>query len=309
MIHNPFKSEYFDTSSYISSDKTLHYYTNSSVNHIPIKYHIKSSLESEEDFNDFYLSKTFLLKTHENIDYDLDFLEFSKPSTRDSLLQVPIEHLLAEINEQYAEKLKNQPDIEILKTEPLGQKDLWTTKYMPKRFDELLSDEKINREVLCWLKSWDPIVFPDRKRPIKQMPIFMSPKKPMSPMLDKFDKVHLSFSFNKKPNNFINFDLDDSHSLYQLQNNVLLLAGPPGTGKTTLARIVAMHCGYKPIEINASDDRTAEKLIQKIESACQSRSLNVSEKENKPSLIILDEVDGTSDYEGKVIISIIFIFI
>ena len=24
------------------------------------------------------------------------------------------------------------------------------------------------------------------------------------------------------------------------------------------------------------------------------------EKENKPSLIILDEVDGTSDYEGKV---------
>jgi chromosome transmission fidelity protein 18 len=30
---------------------------------------------------------------------------------------------------------------------------------MPKRFDELLSNDKINREVLCWLKAWDPIVF------------------------------------------------------------------------------------------------------------------------------------------------------
>lgn len=30
---------------------------------------------------------------------------------------------------------------------------------MPKRYDELLSYDKTNREVLCWLKAWDPIVF------------------------------------------------------------------------------------------------------------------------------------------------------
>lgn len=38
-------------------------------------------------------------------------------------------------------------------------KQLWVDKYMPRRFDELLSNDKTNREVLCWLKSWDPIVF------------------------------------------------------------------------------------------------------------------------------------------------------
>ncbi len=34
-------------------------------------------------------------------------------------------------------------------------------------------------------------------------------------------------------------------------HKVLLLAGPPGCGKTTLAHIAAAHCGYRALEINA----------------------------------------------------------
>lgn len=30
---------------------------------------------------------------------------------------------------------------------------------MPKKFVDLLSDDKINREVLTWCKSWDEFVF------------------------------------------------------------------------------------------------------------------------------------------------------
>lgn len=42
-----------------------------------------------------------------------------------------------------------------------------------------------------------------------------------------------------------------------------------GLGKTTLAHVVARHCGYHPYEINASDDRTATSLTQRVTDAVQ----------------------------------------
>ncbi|KAJ1634485.1 hypothetical protein T492DRAFT_504288 [Pavlovales sp. CCMP2436] len=36
---------------------------------------------------------------------------------------------------------------------------LWATKYAPRKFVQLVSSEQVNRSVLQWVKSWDPIVF------------------------------------------------------------------------------------------------------------------------------------------------------
>ena len=44
--------------------------------------------------------------------------------------------------------------------------------------------------------------------------------------------------------------------------NSLLLWGPPGTGKTTIANIILKQCDYDVIEFNASDIRN-QKLINK----------------------------------------------
>ena len=38
-----------------------------------------------------------------------------------------------------------------------GQRNLWVDKYSPKSFFELLSDEKVNIDVIKWVKSWDGI--------------------------------------------------------------------------------------------------------------------------------------------------------
>ena len=40
---------------------------------------------------------------------------------------------------------------------------LWVDRYRPKRFTELLGDERLHREVMAWVKEWDPCVFGVRK--------------------------------------------------------------------------------------------------------------------------------------------------
>ena len=72
----------------------------------------------------------------------------------------------------------------------------------------------------------------------------------------------------------------------------MLISGPPGLGKTTLAQIVAKHCGYNLIEINASDDRTAGSIENLIAQSLQTQNSFLSGE--KPNCILIDEIDGVS---------------
>jgi DNA repair exonuclease SbcCD nuclease subunit len=79
-----------------------------------------------------------------------------------SLLEVPISKLKREIAEETVERnLNSQAQAFQVEDQAILNKEfqLWTDKYLPKSFFELLSDDKINREVLTWLKTWDPVVF------------------------------------------------------------------------------------------------------------------------------------------------------
>ena len=62
-----------------------------------------------------------------------------------------------------------------------------------------------------------------------------------------------------------------------------------GLGKTTLAHVVARHCGYRPVEINASDDRSATALVQRVLDSAQMRTVT---GDGRPACIIIDEIDG-----------------
>ena len=62
-----------------------------------------------------------------------------------------------------------------------------------------------------------------------------------------------------------------------------------GLGKTTLAHVVARHCGYRPVEINASDDRSAAALSQRVMHSAQMRTVT---GDTRPACIIIDEIDG-----------------
>ncbi|KAL6704070.1 Chromosome transmission fidelity protein 18 [Coniothyrium glycines] len=142
---------------------------------------------------------------------------------------------------------------------------MWTEKYRAKKFTDLVGDERTHRSVLKWLKAWDPIVFPGDGK-----------AKPKS---------------TRKP-----FEEDE-----QRHRKILLLTGPPGLGKTTLAHVCARQAGYEVQEINASDERSRDVVKGRIRDMVGTenvRGINTStasgkiRKAGKPVCVVVDEVDG-----------------
>jgi replication factor C large subunit len=101
-----------------------------------------------------------------------------------------------------------------------------------------------------------------------------------------------------RPKNFMEIE-GQSQAIFLLKdflkkfgsgNKAVIIHGPPGTGKTSLAYAAANEKKAELFELNASDLRNRDKLREILKPATEQRSLT---KDNK--VILVDEVDGISE--------------
>ncbi|KAH8804763.1 chromosome transmission fidelity protein-like protein 18 [Xylogone sp. PMI_703] len=152
---------------------------------------------------------------------------------------------------------------------------MWTEKYRARNFLELVGDDRTHRQVLRWLKAWDPIVFPKSSK--AKAP---TTKRPGAEAEE--EKTH---------------------------RKILLLTGPPGLGKTTLAHVCARQAGYEVMEINASDERSRDVVKGRIKTSVGTESVKTGattttrdgkvQKVAHPLCVVVDEVDGVVGGSGS----------
>lgn len=195
------------------------------------------------------------------------------------------ELLASNVNDVFVEHQENQEEDHSEDAEAQCSR-LWVDRFSPRHYTELLSDDFTNRCLLKWLKSWDTVVFgKERKvRPIRsQQTSTQNSFKPNQPNqnINRFKtKVEIT-------EELLEAELDQYK---RPKFKVALLSGPPGLGKTTLAHVIAKHAGYNVVEINASDDRSAEVFQKRIDTATQMKS--VLGANERPNCLIIDEIDG-----------------
>ena len=94
---------------------------------------------------------------------------------------------------------------------------LWVDRYRPRRFADLIGDDRVHREVMAWVKEWDYCVFGSAK-----------------------------VRGRKRAR-----DEENPDTYRRPKERIMLIAGPPGLGKTTLAHVIAKQAGYTVFEVNA----------------------------------------------------------
>ncbi|BGP13306.1 Chromosome transmission fidelity protein 18 [Rhodosporidiobolus nylandii] len=160
---------------------------------------------------------------------------------------------------------------------------LWTDRYRPKRFVDLLGDERLHRTALLWLKEWDACVFKGTQKANAAAEM----------------KRERSKKRAREGGGGGGFGGGGGGGF---EEAVLLLSGPPGLGKTTLAHVLARQAGYQVLEINASDDRTGGVVEQRIRNALESSALTLNagvskkgkDERPRPTCVVIDEVDGAA---------------
>ncbi|XP_068618300.1 enhanced level of genomic instability 1 [Battus philenor] len=93
----------------------------------------------------------------------------------------------------------------------------------------------------------------------------------------------------------------DSGDVIRMRNNLLILSGKPGSGKTSSVYAVASELSMKVIEVNASSKRTGKIMLQDLQEATQSHKVDRQRDyiENSQKSIDKDVIDLNNSKKRK----------
>ncbi|XP_014209407.1 ATPase family AAA domain-containing protein 5 [Copidosoma floridanum] len=148
----------------------------------------------------------------------------------------------------------------------------WTEKYKPNSSTEIVGNEGAAQKLKSWLDNWKSL------------------------------KTNEDYSSGEE---FCNSD--GSSSTNFKSNQVAVLIGPHGSGKTASVYAIAQELGYKVLEVNASSKRPGKKILKDFEEATKSHRVKetslkdmFTSKSKEPeekkkisqnSLILMEDVD------------------
>ncbi|CDR96699.1 Replication factor C large subunit [Babesia bigemina] len=164
----------------------------------------------------------------------------------------------------------------------------WLLKYQPRYYSDLLTEESVNIEVrdwhfhvhkpqvINWLRQWKCSRLYSAER--------SQNKQPYQPTRGV-----------KRP--YRGGGTAEAGMENEDHRKILLLGGPAGVGKSTVVNVLAHHCGFDVVEINASEDRSKAKILPVIKGVVTANAI----AKDKPNLCLLEEVDGLHAAEGQLI--------
>ena len=116
----------------------------------------------------------------------------------------------------------------------------------------------MNREVSRVLRAYDLYVF-GRDAPVKPVPAHHTMEGTKRFGRNDTDKKGDGRDASENGNGGVDVRPDESSRFILLSN-----PPPPGLGKSTLAHMACEHAGCRPIEVNASDERTKDALTERV---------------------------------------------
>ncbi|XP_075978895.1 enhanced level of genomic instability 1 [Anticarsia gemmatalis] len=121
----------------------------------------------------------------------------------------------------------------------------WTDKYKAMSTDQIIGNFESIKELRKWLISWTENEIKSKSRG----------------------------NTGSDSSDYYQSDTDSRESL-KAMNNLLILTGPTGSGKTSSVYAVAAELAMKVIEVNASSKRTGKIMLQDLQEATQSHKVN-----------------------------------